>query len=342
MADAALAGWTFRRQRRWLTVCGVGFAVLGLLLAPILFSLTVGGGIEDFVEDQSTDDESISLIHTASMMTQLTVYWPLRYLLESSKSSIDNWTAVTQLVQSHLPILLLSGLATLMIWGLLFVAIAAIVRHPTQLLVWLATWAGLPTFFMFIVSCLQVSVWSPRYLMFVAPYLLLLLAMGLMVMWHWRRPVAIAVAAVCLIVTSASLRDYYTTLYRNDWQGATAYIEQHERVSDVIDYYSIAALAKQSFFRYYNGPVPAHLIERVVTADGSSQIDPQSIQASLAGKQAAPPDTVWLACWIFCNDEDGINQIFEQTLGPDFAIAEHLTFTSQEFSPIEVYRAIAK
>lgn len=341
MADAALTGWKFRRQRRWLIVFGVGFAVLGLLLAPILFSLTVGGGIDDFVEEQSVDDESISLLHTASILTQLTMYWPLRYLLESSKSAMDNWSAVTQLVQSHLPILLLCGVATLMIWGLLFVGIAAIVRHPTGSLVWLATWAGLPSLFMFIVSCLHVVVWSPRYLMFVAPYLLLLVAMGFMVMWHWRRPVAIAIAIIYLFVTSSSLRDYYTTLYRNDWRGAAAYIEQNEQAGDVIDYYSIPALANQSFFRYYNGPIPAHLIERVDTKDGFSQIDPQSIQASLQESQA-PPDTVWLTCWIFCKDEEGINQILEQTLGSNFVIAEHQIFTSQEFEPIEVYRATAK
>lgn len=350
-ADSLLAAWTFRR-RKWLGLYGLGLVIIGLFLVPIVLSLTVGGEAEQFGQDQTVEKgRGISLLHLGGMITQLTVYYPLRYLLESSqievsKSNLDSMSAIQQFFSNLDWLLLLCGVATLMISGLLILAIAAIYKHRTKPLIWLLIWATVPLLFMVMGSFVHVAIWSPRYLLFIAPYLLILLSMGFVILWHWRQKLAIISAIVYCVVTVGCLYDYYSVLYRNDWQGATAYIEQNIQPGDGVAFYSIGRLAEQSFFRYYNGPVEGHLIERhrvestnsTPQANPVSRIDEAGVQA-VAESIASESNSVWLTCWIYCEDEAGINQILEQTLGEDFSVKEHMKFSSQEYAAIEVYRA---
>ncbi len=352
-ADGLLAAWTFRRQRKWLVFCGLGFCIIGVFLLPIVMSLTVGGEVEQFGEDQTVEGRGISLLHLGGMVAQLTVYYPLRYLLESSqievsKSNLDSVSAIQQFLGNLDWLLLLCGVATLLVSGLLILSIVAIYKHRTKPLIWLLVWAIVPLLFMVMGSFVHVAIWSPRYLLFIAPYLLILLSMGFVILWHWRQKLAIISAIVYCVATIGCLYDYYTVLYRNDWKGATAYLEQNVSPGDAIAFYSIGGLADQSFFRYYdneNNPVKGRLVERYrpegAPPDADFQLDEADVQA-VAEAIGSESNSVWLTCWLYCNDTERINQIFEQTLGEDFSVEEHVKFASQEYSPIEIYRAVAQ
>lgn len=350
-ADGLLAAWTFRRQRKWLVFFGLGFLIMGLFLVPIVLSLTVGGEVEQFGEDQTVSEgRGISLLHLGGMVAQLTVYYPLRYLLESSqievsKSNLDNIGALQQFFGNLDWLLLLCGVATLIVSGLSILAIVAIYKHRTKPLVWLLVWAIVPLVFMIMGSFVHVAIWSPRYLLFIAPYLLILLSMGFVILWHWRQKLAIVAAVVYCAATIGCLYDYYTVLYRNDWKGATTYIEQNVNPGDAIAFYSIGGLANQSFFRYYDGSVEGQLVERDTIKTPQDEyvqlLNNEDVQA-VAAAVGSESNSVWLTCWIYCNDTERINQIFEQTLGEDFSVEEHVKFSSQEYAPIEIYRAVAQ
>ena len=104
-------------------------------------------------------------------------------------------------------------------------------------------------------SYLSIPIWVSRYILFVSPYLLILLAAGLMRLWqHWR-PVAIAMGAIYLIAVSGGLHRMYTVQDRPDYKFNIATLEQYEQPGDglVWSYYYQKALA-----HYYDGGNKAH------------------------------------------------------------------------------------
>ncbi|NJO71603.1 MAG: hypothetical protein HC825_07770 [Oscillatoriales cyanobacterium RM1_1_9] len=281
--DTLLLCWTFRKQFRWLVISGFSMALIVLTFLPPLWLLTQGGASEDFMSKQIGAWQYVKpgASQILGMITQFTVYWPLRYLFESNNivltgDQLGDQSLLTEALKV-LP-LIAYGFFNLILLGLLTIPIVALFRRDlrSERLVWLVSWAVLPAIAMLAVSYTKGTIWFPRYLMFIGPYFLILLASGFVVVWHWRRKVGIAIAVFYLIAVAGGLKDYYTTLYRNDWQGVAEYIQTHEQAGDSLIYYSADRMRPQSLPRYYSGTLPINNLSR----PGKQGLDPNSFGKS--------------------------------------------------------------
>jgi mannosyltransferase len=189
---------------------------------------------------------------------------------------------------------------------------------------------------MLAISLLKNSIWFPRYLLFIAPYFLILLAAGFMVVWHWRRQAAITIAIAYFIGVGGGLKDYYTTFYRNDWQGAAKLITVNEQPGDAIVFHGVHSDSwkpEHSLKRYYQGNSPVYLISN---PGEDREFDREFILNEL-GTIPTVESRLWLVCWRVCKPEKE-NLIFEMMMGENFQIQTHEIFDeTMEFQPIEIF-----
>jgi 4-amino-4-deoxy-L-arabinose transferase-like glycosyltransferase len=338
----------FRKHPRWLINGGIGFCLIGLSFLPVFYQLVFGGVTDKFMQEQVGSYSYPGVLQIIGMITQFIAYYPLSYLLSSrsfdlSPSELSDASLLSVVLSAQSITILFYGIITLILTFLLVVALIPLLdqRFSKRMLI-LASWALIPTALMLAVSYLKSSIWFPRYLMFVGPYLLLMVATGFVLVWHWKKSIALAVAVVYFLALSGGLWDYYTNLYRNDWQGASQFLMENEKAGDRLLYYSINRLYEESLPRYYRGKLPIQLIEKNekngIAAESQNLLKGIAEELNFSEKI---DDRVWLVCWIFCNDKEGIENIFELSLGSDFSVPIHKSFTSIESSlPLEVYMAV--
>ncbi len=338
LPDLLIVCWKYRQKIQTLLAFGVGFTITGLFFLPPFWALTIGGVSQEFMEKQVGDYSKPGLLQLVGMITQMVVYWPLRYLLESNqislgKGDLNDASLLSQLFATEgLTLLYYAGI-TALLCGLLGLAfIAVLTKHRSEQLVWLTAWAFIPAIATFILSYLQSSIWFPRYLMFIAPYFLILVAGGFMVIWNWRKPVALAIMVAYVIAVSGGLKDYYTTFYRNDWQGVAQYIEENEQPEDVIVYYSIQRFFDQSLSRYYQGISPFYPIN----LPGKRPLKPDYIEQEL-GHLYPIESRLWLVCWRFCRDQEGMENIAKTLVGENSTLTDPTVFKSLEFEAVNVF-----
>jgi uncharacterized membrane protein len=117
---------------------------------------------------------------------------------------------------------------------------------------WLAAWAILPLIPLFLVSQVSRSLWVDRYLIFVAPYVIILLATGFKQIWKKWRIAALIVAFISLVATAGGFQRYYTVLDREDWRGLVTLIETAEQPNDTI-VWSVNQQIPVALNHYYDG-----------------------------------------------------------------------------------------
>jgi uncharacterized membrane protein len=338
LPDLLIVCWKYRQKIQALFTWAAGFAVIGLFFLPPFWALTFGGVSQEFMSEQVGDYSKPGILQVVGMMTQFVVYWPLRYLLKSNeiflgKGELGDGSLISSLFATQGVTLLFYAGFTALLCGLLgLTVIAAMTKQPSERLLWLMAWAFIPAIATFVLSYLKGPIWFPRYLMFIAPYFLILVAGGFMVIWNWRKPVAVAIVAAYLIAVSGGLKDYYTTLYRNDWQGVAELIQQNQQPRDVIVYYSVERFFDQSLPRYYQGDAPLYPINK----PNADPLAPAYIQQEL-GSVSPIESRLWLVCWVFCKDQEGIENIFETLVGDNFTLESQTTFKSLEFDPVKVF-----
>ncbi|MGL5079856.1 MAG: glycosyltransferase family 39 protein [Microcoleaceae cyanobacterium] len=353
LPDTLVLAWTFRQQLRWFLTSGFAMGLIVIAFLPPVWVLTQGGASEDFMAKQVGEYSKPGLTQVLGMITQFTVYWPLRHLFESNqvvlqKDQLGDQSLVANLFASKTLSLIYYGGVTVVLLGLLGIPLFALFRRNlrSEQLVWLCAWAMLPAALMLLISYTQSSIWFPRYLLFVAPYFLILLASGFVVVWRWRRSVGIGIAILYLIAVSGGLKDYYTVLYRNDWQSVAQYLQSNEQPGDSLIYYSVDKVRAQSLPRYYQGTTPMYDLSK-----SGKTLEKSFIQQEL--EQMPPVESrLWLVCWVACRDKPGIDRVFEMMVGPGYQVVD-LTgqrvsqdgqpvvptqmFESLEFDPVQVF-----
>ncbi|MBE9126142.1 MULTISPECIES: hypothetical protein [unclassified Coleofasciculus] len=148
---------------------------------------------------------------------------------------------------------------TVMLVVLLGMALLGRNRKPQ--LFWVAVWGLLPSAAILCISYISSSIWIPRYLLFVAPYLLILLAIGFMKVWHWQRNVAIVVVLTYIVAVSGGLGYYYTKLNREDWRGIFQTISLNEKPGDSLVLHITKPRPEVVPEHYYQGSAPIHFLE---------------------------------------------------------------------------------
>lgn len=339
-ADTVLFGWKFRQQRQYLLAFGLGLLVIGLFFLPIFWSLTLGGVSDEFMKKQVQEYSRPGITQILGMLTQFTVYWPIKNLLESNqifldKSELTDTTLLSQLFTvKTLPLLFYAGFTAVLITLLVVSLLNLFSKRPSERLVWLATWALVPASLMLFVSYYKNSIWFPRYLLLVAPYFLILVAAGFVVIWHWKKPLAIIIAMGYALAVTGGLVDYYSKLYRNDWQGAAQYIYQNKQPGDQVVMHSIPKFFELSLPRYYPEPNQVYFLNH---PGSEEKLTPVYIKQQLGGSLPANSN-LWFVCWLFCDETDGINRVFSTVAGEKFKVEQKKIFTSLEFKPIQVFQ----
>lgn len=340
VADTVLLGWKFRKQRQWLLASGVGLSIISLFFLPIFWLLTVGGVSDEFMEKQVKDYSKPGITQILGMLTQFTIYWPLRNLLQShqiilNKNGLTDSTLLSQLFTvKTLSLLFYAGFTAVLIILFVLSLLNLFSKHPSERLFWLTTWTLLPAGLMLFLSYYKSSIWFPRYLMLVAPYFLILISAGFVVIWNWKKGLAVAISLAYLIGVTGGLFDYYTQLYRNDWQGAAEYIYQNQQPTDLVVMHSTPVFFELSLLRYYPEKNKVYLLNH---PGSEEKLTPAYIQQQL--ENALPlKSNLWLVCWLFCKQTKGINRVFSTVAGEPFKIEQQKTFSSLEFQPIQVFK----
>lgn len=340
VADIVLLGWKFRKQRQGLLTAAGGLSIIGLFFLPIFWSLTIGGGADEFMEKQVADYSKPGVTQIIGMLTQFTVYWPFRNLLESNqiilnKNQLTDATLLSQLLSvKTLSLLFYAGLTAVLVVLLVISLLNIFSKYPSERLIWLAAWAIIPASLMLFISYYKNSIWFPRYLLLVAPYFLILIAAGFVVIWNWKKPLAIAIAIAYCIGVTGSLFDYYTKLYRNDWQGAAQYIYQNKQPNDLIVMHSTPDFFPLSLSRYYPDPSKVYLLNHPGSQD---KLTPDYIKQQF-DRTLPLKSNLWFVCWLFCNETEGMNRVFTTVAGQQFKVEQEKTFSSLEFQPIQVFK----
>jgi hypothetical protein len=227
------------RYRRWFLV-----ALSGIFLASIIiffpWILTFYNASLDFFGGWASDIEKPGIRSILVRLTNFTAYWPLGSL--ESNLAIKFYKAYSLLLTL---VLILSIFIKRQKVGVYYLAMFLLV--PASLLM-LISWTFSP-------------VWLPRYLLIVAPYLLLLVAAGFTAIQEWQSKIAVFIAIVYFVAVGLGLHAYYTKQFRDDWRGVAEYISQQDISGDMILLATSISRPSSFLSHYYDGPAPIYVVD---------------------------------------------------------------------------------
>ncbi len=180
---------------------------------------------------------------------------------------IKLWTVWPFAVQNNAIAAKFYKLFTLALAGL--VGASLLRKHKSPMLLWTLAWLVIPLLLIIAFCYLNIPIWELRYVLFVSPYLFILLAAGITRLWKQWKVSAIVIGIGYLIAVSGGLVEYYTVQQRPDYKFNIATIEKYEQPGDGIvwSYYYTKALD-----RYYDGTADIyHLTIRDVKTDTDLQ-----------------------------------------------------------------------
>lgn len=239
LPDLCIISLQFRHQRStWLKFV-LWLVIITLLWLPFAYALKIAepvfmSGWVDIVQKPSLKD-------AVFFVKKFTIRWwqletPATFLAKLGK--------------------LYTWMYTLMLFGLLGVALGS--KRCSNTIWWAFIWFILPLGSIFLISQGSKSLWVDRYLLFTAPYLMIVLAAGFNQIWQSKRQrlVAIIVAMVYFVAVIGGVKYYYTVEERTNWRDAIATIQAAEKTGDRISVY--AGIDAVNY--YYQGEAPIYEI----------------------------------------------------------------------------------
>jgi len=309
LADVLLIGLTFRRQHRVLLAFGVRLVLIGILWFPVIPHVVrsaLGAGTPGW---DWTDTNPPPL-------------------LQKIPSKLVNFTAHDQLGT-----LSPYGLRFYQIYCviLLFLLVIAILKKRQKAKVfWLSAWAMIPFVTILAFCYIAVSIWIPRYLLFASPYILILLAIGFLRVWRWRRMVALAITVVHLAAVCGGLARYYTKLDRSDWRSLVATLSARERPGDVIVTATSMDEMKPVFAHAYQGACSIrHLRLPVQEVIMDNRVRRQTDSNQIVEELTNIQNRTWLVYWRNnLIDSQAYHRSVKNRVGERFDIEDHAIFKS--------------
>ncbi|NEP88163.1 MAG: hypothetical protein F6K18_15730 [Okeania sp. SIO2C2] len=190
-------------------------------------------------------------------------------------------------------------------------------KHRSGKLLWIAAWAFIPAAMIFLVSQ---RLWIDRYLLFVCPYILILLAAGFMRVWNLQRTVAIVIAIIYLFATTNGLVRFYTVQDRQDWRAIAQVINVTEKPGDKIVLSIGSEKMTTALAHYYHGT--ASIYRKNICS--ISEVNKTDLEVELSN--LLPIERLWLVC-----QRDFDQTLFEKTFGDQLKVEKHWAFTNEQF-----------
>ena len=198
---------------------------------------------------------------------------------------------------------------------------------------WRATaWGFCPLIMIFLLSQISAPVFGvDRYLLFTAPYIFIVLATGLIQVWHWKKTAALVIIVIYTIAVSISLFRYYSLPYRDDWRGIAQTITVNEQPNDAIALLPEHYLPALTY--YHQGGAPIYALGGL-PKEKIYPIDKLSLEKMLDEKMLDGlrkfPSRLWLVVgWPSAIDK---NHIISSVLEERFELESF-----QKFTGIDLY-----
>jgi hypothetical protein len=180
-------------------------------------------------------------------------------------------------------------------------------------------WTFLPLTALLLASYTKTSLWTPRYIIFVCPYIFFLLALGWIKIWNWQRIIAGGIAVAYALAVGGGLFGYYAIQDREDWRAAIETINQNQLPEDVVAVPSVSSdkVFTATLGHYYDAQSPVDFVGRFRRDDNDEMI--QSLQ--LVSQDAN-------RIWFLMYDPQGnsLNQV-SNLLSNHFDVLENREFT---------------
>ncbi|MGD1805628.1 glycosyltransferase family 39 protein [Dapis sp. BLCC M126] len=192
-------------------------------------------------------------------------------------------------------------------------------KHRSGKLIWIAAWAFIPGTILFLVS--SPRLWNTdRYLLFLCPYLIILIAAGFLRLWSCQRTAAIVLAIIYLVGVSNGLVRYYTVPDHQNWRDVIQVINTMEKSGDRIIIDQGLGIHEEkiatSLAYYYKGTTPIYVNRRMFLKPEKKYVE--EFIANLL-----PIERIWL---LSRNDFD--EQAFQNYFGTKLQLEKHWEFTN--------------
>lgn len=212
LPDVLIYGWRFRQQRSALVRFGKWLGLLILLWSPCVLT----------VLRETSADSTYASHHTGRQPPGL----------DNVVRTLKFWTVWPFAIQANAITASFYKVFTLLVAGLLGAALFQ--KHRSLDIVWAMAWFVIPLIPVLGFSYVSIPIWVNRYLLFVSPYLFLVLAAGITRLWRQWKAAAIVIALVYLIAVGGGLVRYHTVQDRPDYKFVVQTIEEQEQPGDVV------------------------------------------------------------------------------------------------------------
>jgi uncharacterized membrane protein len=285
LPDAIILGLRFRRERASLIRIVQWLVLLLVLWIPSLLSVIKEAAPDSTFASHHLDAKPPGADRIVRLLKFLTV-WP--FAAEESAIAASFYKVFTLLVAGLMGAALIGN------------------RKSSPALFWLCAWFVLPLCLILGFSYLSVPIWVNRYMLFVSPYLFLLLAAGFTRLWQQWKIAAVTMALVYLMAVGGGLFNYYTVQERPDYKFNIAALEANEQPGDVLvwSYHYLKPLK-----HYYDGNMQVHW--RTVR-DVKTPADVQTWMSQF------PRD--FDRCWLVIEEPKSVAAEFERAIANAFNV----------------------
>ena len=301
--DGILWLWKLRKNRQVMII--FAFVGLGLVGLSLFWIYLQWESIFIYFQDWSSDQPKPGITNVIARLTSFTARWPLRTVSS--------------------PLSHFYKLYTVMLVGILGFSFTFVNPKYNPKVFRLAAWAFLPAGALLTISWLLGPIWLPRYLLFVAPYLLILLAAGFLGVWHKQRKLAVILALMYIFAVGSGLQNYYSVPYRANWRGVTQMIAEEEQSGDVlaaIISHSRPNIALKHYYQSYQGSLPINVVDNC-EGKNSEQENCQGVENTLDNLP-----TFDSRLWLVYLDTIGDSKAFKDKIEQGFKVEQNQTFNS--------------
>ncbi len=295
--DAIIVLWRFRRERSVLIDFAKWIILLLLCLLPAVAPIA-----KDATPSSTYAADSNRFLDPPGLSNLI---YPLKF-----------WMVPTPVVGFSRMAHSFYKAFTLLIVGLLGAAL--IQKHKSPTLFYTAALFVLPLIPIVGFSWVSAQIWAPRYVLFVSPYLFLLLATGFTRLWRQWKPAAVVIATIYALAMGGALAHYFTVQNRSDYRFNVETIEQYDQPDDAI----VWGYEWDAPLQYYY--------------DGSADIywqDMHSIEAAEDIQQwVSQFPTGYNRLWVVLDNTNKISKDAQAAIARDYSIQE--VYDYEQFSKV--------